>query len=58
MAESTPPMNKIVVQTLIKGLEEAKNSMQTMQTRIHSMEITLTQLKCETKNISDAKGLG
>jgi len=53
MPESTPPMNKIVVQTLIKGLEEAKNSMQNMQKQIHSMEITLTELKSQNDNMSD-----
>lgn len=52
-AESTPPMSKIVVQTLIRGLEESKNTMQTMQTRIHSMEITLTELKSHSENISE-----
>ncbi len=48
---SAEPMNKILVQTLIKGLEEAKNSMQNMQQQIHSMDITLTNLKSKSDNI-------
>ena len=49
MSETTPPMSKIVIQTIIKGLEESKESIQNLQAQVHSIEIAVTQMKTEGK---------
>ena len=53
MPESTPPMAKIMVQTLIKGLEEAKTSLQNLQAQVHANEITSVGVKNQLDNISE-----
>jgi chromosome segregation ATPase len=50
MNDSSPPMSKIFVQTLIRGLEEAKDSMNSMQKQIHRIDVSLTELKTQSKN--------
>lgn len=51
--DSNPPMAKIMVQTLIKGLEEAKTSLQNLQAQVHANEITSVGVKTQLENISE-----
>lgn len=50
MNDSNPPMSKIVVQTIIKGLEESKKATEGVQGKVHSIEITVNTIdgKVET----------
>lgn len=45
MSDSGPHISKIVVSTMIRGLEEAKTSMQNMQKEIHTMELSISEIK-------------
>ena len=53
MPESNPPMSKIVVQTIIKGLEEAKNATEGIRNKVHSIEITINTIDGKFANMED-----
>jgi uncharacterized protein YoxC len=46
-------MDNIVVQTIIKGLEESKKSIESMQTKVQAIELRLVVMETEQKNISN-----
>jgi len=53
MSDSGPPLSKMMVETLIKGLEEAKNSIQNLQAQEHSNELQLVGMKAQLTNIGE-----
>lgn len=53
MSDSSPPLSKMMVETLIKGLQEAKNSIQSLQDQEHANELQLVEMKGQLTNISE-----
>lgn len=53
MNNSTAPMNKIIVQTIVKSLEEIKNDNDIIRGKIHGMEIKLTSINGKQENLSE-----
>lgn len=49
---SEPPMRELVFRTLIKGLEEAKNSIQNLQSQVNSNNISLTNIDGQLKTLN------
>ena len=56
MPDSGPPLSRMMVETLIKGLEEAKNSVQNLQSQEHTLALQIVELKGQLTNISEDVG--
>jgi prophage DNA circulation protein len=54
MTESNPPMSKIVVQTIIKGLEESKKATEGVQGKVHSIEITVNTIDGKVETMEES----
>lgn len=50
MSESD--ITRLMIQNLIKGLEEAKNSLQSLQSQVHANELNSVEVGTQLKNIS------
>ena len=48
MSESTPPMSKIVIQTMIKGLEESKKSIEGIRGNVHNIDVSMSTISTKT----------
>lgn len=53
MPDSGPPLSRMMVETLIKGLEEAKNSVQNLQAQEHTLALQIVEMKGQLTNISE-----
>jgi hypothetical protein len=53
MPELNPSMSKIIVQTIINGLEEAKSATENVQNKVHSIEIIVNTIDGKVANMEE-----
>ena len=54
MSDSNSPMaiNKVIVETLIRGLEQAQRGISDLQSQVHANEITMVGVKTQLETMS------
>lgn len=53
MADSTSPMNKFFVDTIIKGLEESKRGIDNIQKSIHANDLKIVEMDGKLKKLPE-----
>ena len=53
MADSTSPMNKFFVETIIKGLEESKRGIDNIQKSIHANDLKIVEIDGKLKKVGE-----